>query len=79
MVCCRRALVVLVVGCSFAALSAAGCSGRGSKLEQSRRLTAEGTALRDEGWKTGDREQLEEGQEMIDKGTRLREEALEGM
>ena len=79
MVCRRRAWVVLVLCTSFATLSAAGCSGRGSKLEESRRLTAEGTALRDEGWKTDDQEKLEKGQEMIDKGARLREEALQGM
>ena len=75
----RRALVVSVLGCSFAAaIAVGGCSGRGSKLEQSRRLTAEGTAMRDAGWKSDDQEKFEKGQELIDKGTKLREEALEG-
>lgn len=75
----RRAFVVLVLGCSFAvAAIAGGCRGRGTKLEKSRRLRAEGTAMRDAGWKSGDQEKFEEGQELIDKGEKLREEALEG-
>ena len=79
MVCRRCAFVVLVLGCSFAvAATAGGCSGRGTKLEQSRRLTAEGTAMRDVGWKSGDQKKFEKGQELIDKGAKLREEALEG-
>ncbi len=72
-----RALVVLVLGCSFA-VAAAGCASRGGKMQESRRLTAEGTAMRDAGWKSGDLEKLEEGQQLMDKGAELREQALEG-
>ena len=76
----RRAWVVSVLGCSFAvAVTAGGCGGRSSKLEESRRLTAEGTAMRDAGWKSDDQEKFEKGQKMIDKGAKLREEAMEGM
>ena len=74
----RRALVCLVLGCLFV-WSSAGCGNREGRLRESRRLTDEGTALRDEGWKTGDKQKLEKGQKMIDKGAVLREEALEGM
>ncbi len=74
----RRPLVVLVLALMFAPV-VAGCASRDDKLHESRRLTLEGTRLREEGLQTGNQESLEKGQKMIDKGTRLRESALEGM
>ncbi len=73
----RRVSVCMVLGC-FLVWSAVGCGNREGRLRESRRLTNEGSALRDEGWKTGDKEKLEEGQKLIDKGAELREQALEG-
>ncbi len=75
----RRAWVVLVLGCSSAVAAAGGCGNRESKIQESRRLIVEGTAMRDAGWKSGDQEKFLEGQEMLDEGEQLREEALEGM
>ena len=79
---CRRpaplVVVVLVLGCSMIS-PLSGCGGNRDQLQESRRLIAEGTALRDEGWRTGNSEKQTEGQILINRGKRLRAEALEGM
>ena len=78
---CRRGralLVVGVLGCSSVLSPLAGCGGKGDALQESRRLIAEGTKMRDEGWRTGDREKQTEGQALINRGKELRAEALEG-